>query len=114
MYKRGNSWYSDFVLRGQRYKKSWGSISKTVAKEKEEQMRTKILEGKYKQKGKKMYFETFAMKYIENARLNKKPGSARRNETSIKMLMPHFNGKLISSILVLRAELHVTAMYPTS
>jgi integrase len=97
MYKRGNSWYSDFVINGKRYKKSWGNISKTVAKEKEEKKRTKIREGKDKQKG-KMYFETFAKKYIENAKLNKKPSTARRNESSIKMLRPHFEGKLISSI----------------
>jgi integrase len=104
MYKRGNSWYSEFVLRGQRYKKSWGSISKTVAKEKEGRMRTDILEGKYKQNHKKMYFETFAEKYIENARLNKKPSSARRNESSINMLMPHFEGKLISAIIPFMVE----------
>ena len=97
MFKRGNSWYSEFVLRGQRYKRSWGPISKTIAKEKEEKMRTKIREGKDKQKG-KIYFETFAKKYIENAKLNKKPSAARRNESSIKMLMPHFEGKLISDI----------------
>ena len=37
-------------------------------------------------------------KYLENARLNKKSSSSRRNQTSINMLMPHFKGKLISSI----------------
>ena len=98
MYKRGKSWHSDFVLRGRRYRKSWGPISKTVAKEKEEKFRTKILEGKYSQKAKRILFETFSEKYIENAKLNKKPSSARRNESSINMLMPHFKGKLISSI----------------
>ena len=98
MYKRGKSWHSDFVLRGKRYRKSWGPISKTVAKEKEEKFRTEILEGKHAQKARRILFETFSEKYIENARLNKKPSSARRNESSINMLMPHFEGKLISSI----------------
>jgi integrase len=98
MYKRGNSWYSDFVIDGKRYKKSWGKISKTVAKEKEEKMKTDIREGNYDKKPKKKDFETFSKKYIENAILNKKPSSARRNETSIKMLMPHFKGKLLADI----------------
>jgi len=104
MYKRGKSWHSDFVLRNKRYRKSWGPISKTVAKEKEEKFRTEILEGKHAQKAKRILFETFSEKYIENAKLNKKPSSARRNESSINMLMPHFEGELISLIHPFKVE----------
>ncbi len=98
MYKRGDSWYSNFWLRGERYQKSWGDISKTVAKEREHKFKTEILEGKHRQKTKRILFEVFSEKYLESARLNKKPSSARRNEVSINMLMPHFKGKLIGSI----------------
>ena len=98
MYKRVNSWYSDFWHDGNRYRKSWGQISKKVAQEKEAKFKTEVYEGKHSQKSKRILFETFAEKYIENARLNKKPSSARRNETSIKMLMPHFKGKYIKNI----------------
>jgi hypothetical protein len=47
MYKRGDIWISDFWCNGDRYKKSWGAISKTVGKEKERKLRTEILEGKH-------------------------------------------------------------------
>jgi integrase len=98
MYKRGDSWYSEFWYNGERYKKSWGAISKTVAKEKDRQFRTEVKEGKYQLKAKRILFETFAEKYLEYARTNKKPKSAKRNETSRNMLLPYFKGKLIGSI----------------
>ena len=31
MYKRGDSWYSDFWYDGERYSKSHGEVSKTIA-----------------------------------------------------------------------------------
>jgi len=96
--KRGESWYSDFWHNGNRYRKSWGPISKKVAQEKEAKFRAEIFEGKHRQKSKRILFEVFSEKYLENARLNKKSSSSRRNQTSINMLMPHFKGKLISSI----------------
>jgi integrase len=104
VYKRGKQWYSDFYHEGRRYVKSWGAISKTVAGEKDGKYRTEVLEGKYDLKAKRILFETFAEKYLEAARVNKKPQAARRNETSIKMLKPHFKGKLISSISSFQAE----------
>jgi integrase len=98
MYKRNNSWHSDFTIQGRRYYKSWGPISKTVAIEKEQKFRTEIREGKHQQKIRKIFFENFSEKYLDHARLNKKPKSALRNETSINMLRPHFKGKLIQAI----------------
>ena len=104
MYQRGERWYSDFWYNGKRYTKSWGPISKTVAKEKERKFRTEVIEGKHNIKAKRVLFENFAEKYLEFARVNKKPSSAKRNEVSIKMLSPYFNGKLIDSIHAFMAE----------
>ena len=98
MYKRGDRWYSDFFHDGERFTRSWGAISKTVAKEKDRKFRTETLEGKHRLKSKKILFERFAEKYLEHARLNKKPKSATRNEVSINMLKPFFEGKLLNSI----------------
>jgi len=33
--KLGVSWYSDFFYKGKRYKKAWGRVPKTIAKEKD-------------------------------------------------------------------------------
>lgn len=104
MYQRHENWYSDFWFQGQRYTKSWGAITKTVAKEKDRKFRTEVKEGKHSQKLKPILFETFKEKYLAHARVNKKPKSATRNEVSIKMLMPHFKGNLISSIHPFQVE----------
>lgn len=104
MYQRNQIWYSDFWFQGQRYTKSWGDITKTVAKEKDRKFRTEVKEGKHAQKAKPILFETFAEKYLEHAQVNKKPKSAKRNEVSIKMLMPYFKSKLISSINPFQVE----------
>lgn len=103
MYKTNNSWYSDFWHEGKRHRKSWGPISKTMAKEKEGLWRADIRKGIIK-KSRKIRFETLAEKYEKFAELNKKPSTARRNKSSLNMLRPHFKGKLIGSINSWMAE----------
>jgi integrase len=98
MYRRANSWITEFHCNGTRYIKSWGDISKTVAKEKEEKFKTEVREGKHDQKSKKILFEKFSEKYLEAAKIDKKPKSSTRNEVSINSLMLHFEGKMIGSI----------------
>ncbi len=104
MYRRGNSWYSDFWYNGGRYTKAHGEVSKTFAKEEDRKFRTEVKEGKHQQKAKRILFETFAEKYLEHAKVNKKPNSSRRNGESITMLTPHFKGKLLTSIYSLDVE----------
>jgi len=98
VFQRGDSWYSDFWHDGKRYAKSWGAITKTVAKEKDRKFRTEILEGKHNLKSKNILFETFAEKYLEYARLNKKQKSAKRNQVSFNMLKSHFEGMKLKSV----------------
>ncbi len=98
MYKRANSWYSDFVHEGKRYTKAWGAISKTAAKEKDRKFRFEVHEGKHQLRARRITFDVFTEKYLEFAQLNKKPKSALRNSVSIDMLMPYFKGKLLKDI----------------
>lgn len=99
MYKRGNAFYSDFWHEGYRHRKSWGQISRSRAKEKEGKWKNDIRNGKHIQRRRKIRFETFADKYLDNhVRQKKKPSTIRRYETSIKMLKPHFNGRAIAAI----------------
>jgi len=98
LFLRGNNWITEFYHEGIRYRKSFGPISKTAAKEKERKFRTEVLEGEHNKKGRRVLFEIFAERYLTNARLNKKPSSVLRNEVSIKMLKIHFEGKLIGNI----------------
>ena len=105
MYLRGENWVTEFYYNGIRYKKSLGmGISKTVAKEREADYRKEVREGKHHVKARRIRFETFKEKYLDHARVNKKPSSAKRNEVSIGQLMPYFKGKLIGSIHPFQVE----------
>ena len=105
MYQRNGNWITEFYHDGIRYKKSLGmGISKTVAKEREADYRKEVREGKHRVKARRIRFEKFKDKYLDNARVNKKPKSAKRNEVSIGQLMPYFKGKLIGSIHPFQVE----------
>ena len=104
MHKRGDSWESDFWYDGKRYRKSWGEISKTTASEKDGRFKRAVKEGTYQARAKRIRFEEFAKRYMKHAELHKKPKSAKRNQTSIDMMMPHFKGKLIGHITSFMVE----------
>ncbi len=105
MYLRDGNWYTEFYHEGVRYKKALGmGISKTVAKEREVKFKQEVREGKHLQKARRITFEKFVEKYLDNARVNKRPKSAKRNEVSIKQLMPYFKGQLISTIHSFQVE----------
>lgn len=57
MYKRGNSWYSDFWFENERYTKSHGPVSKTVAKEKDKIFYNDVISGRYAKNQKNPEFE---------------------------------------------------------
>lgn len=98
MYKRNNAWVSDFWYDGQRYRKSWGTISKTLAMEKERRYRNEVAGGKHRIRARRIRFEKFAAKYLEYARTHKKPSSAKRDESAINMMAPFFRNRLLSDI----------------
>ena len=98
MYQRGDVFISDFWCNGIRYKKSWGAISKGVAKQKDRKYRTEVLEGKHDLKSKRILFETFAEKYLKFVGTENKPKTVRRKKVSLNMLSPHFAGKPLSSV----------------
>lgn len=106
MYKRGDRWYTEFVHEGRRYKKSFGAVSKSVAKERENKFKTEVHEGKHQATKRRIKFDTFAEKYIDAARINKKASSAKRNEAAIKVLGRKFDGMLLGDINAFHAEQH--------
>ena len=99
MYQRKGKWYSDFWWHGKRYVKSWGDISKTEATRKDRKHRTEVMEGNQALKAKRITFEKFSEKYIEYVQLNKRASTAKRYQSSLNNLKPHFKGKLIESIM---------------
>ncbi|NPU86384.1 MAG: tyrosine-type recombinase/integrase [Syntrophaceae bacterium] len=98
VYKRGKSWYVDFVYDGQRYKESVGPVNKTIAKEKLTLIREQVIRGKYKPKPLKVPFDKFSEQYLKFSKDNKKPSSSLRDESSMKHLSRYFSGKKLSEI----------------
>jgi len=98
MYKRGNSWVSDFYYEGERWKKSWGKVTKTRAKELDQKFQLNIREGRYPGKSKRINFKALAEKYLAVAEVNKRPSSYRRNKTSVDALLPRFGRRPVRKI----------------
>jgi len=111
MYKRGKSWVSDFWFEGVRYKKSWGKVSKTLAMQRERDYRSRIERGELlvTKSPRLMSFGDFAEEYLAYARVNKRPSSARRNESSINMLNPYFKRLPLKSIHPVQIEQYKSA-----
>lgn len=98
MYKRENSWVSDFFHEGKRYMRSWGKISKTAASEKDQKFQVEVREGKHQEKARRISFKALAEKYLAVAIVDKRPSSYRRNKTSVDALLPCFGRRPIRKI----------------
>ena len=98
MYQRDGKWYSDFWYEGNRYVKSWGKVSKTIAKEKERRFRNDIASGEYEANKKRILFEKFATLYLEHSKTVKRLSSYGRDKGAIKRLSSFFKGKYLSEI----------------
>src|ERR1035437_6306551 len=101
IYKRNDSWYYQFVVRGVRYNSAIGNVSKTVAQEYAEKLRLQILEGKLIERTKKAprfghydsnsnVFTDAAGEYLTYYKANRKPSSAVRTGTSLTALAEAF------------------------
>jgi integrase len=98
MYQRNGKWYSDFWYEGKRYTKSWGKISKTIAKEKERKFRNDIASGKYEAKRKNILFEQMVEQYLDYVRTNNRYKTYLSKITSTNALLTRFKGKSLSDI----------------
>jgi len=98
MYKRGDSWYSDFYFKGERYTESHGPVSKTVAKEKNRALRAKVASGDYiKAKNNPKFFEAID-EHLKKSKAENQDSTYERNLISASYLKDHFKDKRISSI----------------
>ncbi len=100
IYKRGKSWYYDFLYRSERYTGCIGVVSKTVAKEVLAKKKAEATEGRYTSPAKKPspLLEDFVKEYFEYYRVNHRPSSVKRHETSWNAISPMFAGKRLDEI----------------
>ena len=104
VYKRGKSWYLDVNFEGRRKRKKIpGARTKSDAQAALVATKTDILRGEFKFKSeKRILIEDLAKEYLEFAKVNKK--SWRRDQASLKKLIPFFKGKLITKICAREIE----------
>ena len=98
IWQRGNSWYIEITVKGQRYRECLGRVSKTFAKEMAAKRRTELIEGRLRPKAQDPLFEKFIDSYLAEVSINKAPKSHARDKTSAVHLKRFFNGKRISQI----------------
>jgi len=98
MYKRGESWYSDFWYRGERYTDSHGPVSKTTAKEKDGIFRADVAAGRYKKKKQNPTFSMAIDEHLKKSKAENQPSTYSRYVSNANYLKSHFKDRRIKSI----------------
>jgi integrase len=109
IYKRGDSWYFQFTVRGKRFQGAIGEVSKAVAREVAEKKRVEALEGKLVERAPKAplfghhdtntgKFTDGVGEYFEFYRENHKPRSGQRMHYALLPLCAEFGSKRLSEI----------------
>lgn len=98
MYKRNESWYSDFWYEGERYIKSHGPVSKTVAKEKDRDLKADVAAGRHKKKKDNPTFTKAIDEHLKKSAAENEDSSYKRNLSSASHLKAHFEKRRISAI----------------
>ncbi len=91
VYKKGNSWYIDYYLKGERKRQKIGP-SKKLALQVLEDVHVKIAKGEYLgvYEEKKIPFQEYAKEYLEYSKANKAVTSYKRDITSLTSLTAAF------------------------
>jgi len=99
--KRGKVWYFEFMYKGKRYYEKIGAVSKTVAKEIANEIRSKIIRGEYiPQKEKSITFKEAAENYLKwyINHSNARPRSKEEQKRKVEKLIQFFGNFRISEI----------------
>jgi site-specific recombinase XerD len=91
VYKKGNNWYIDYYLKGERKRQKIGP-SKKLALQVLEDVHVKIAKGEYLgvYEEKKISFQEYAKEYLEYSKANKAVTSYKRDITSLTSLTAVF------------------------
>jgi integrase len=100
IYRRGRSWYFDFVHAGERFSGCIGPVSKTAAKEELARKKTAVIEGKLNPGRIKRspLFKDFAEDFKKNKESEIRQSSLTRIEFSLKPLTEKFGLKRLNDI----------------
>lgn len=98
-YQRGNKWYVDYSLSGQRVRKAVGT-SRKMAELALKDIEVSIAKGEFLgvQEERRMMFDELCTEYLKFSQANKRPAVYRRDQGMIKNLLVAFKGTLIGNI----------------
>jgi len=109
--KRGSSFESRIMYQGRTYQKSWGAVSKTVAKEKDIQFKASILDGSYSElkaeqeaEKRRVTLAGFAPEYLEYYERQWRPTSYRRTRFLVANLIESLGDRYLDEIQALDVE----------
>ena len=97
--KRGRNWYFEFMYKGRRYYEKIGAVSKTVAKEIANEIRSRIIRGEYIPQ-KRVKFSEAVEAYLNwyKAKSLAREGSKREHERRVRLLEEFFGKYDLGSI----------------
>ncbi|RZB36330.1 MAG: hypothetical protein SRB2_02155 [Desulfobacteraceae bacterium Eth-SRB2] len=98
MYKRSDSWYSDFWYKNERYTESHGPVSKTVATEKDILFRAQVASGFYKKMKHDPPFYKAIDEHLKKSKAENQASTHKRYLICAGHLKNHYGKKRISSI----------------
>ena len=106
IYLRNESWYYDFVHKGQRYSGCIGKVSKTIAKEELTRKKAQVVEGRLNpaKAQKSPRFDAFAEEYLDWVKLNNKPLTHRNVGSRLKPLLAKLGTKKLNEITAWHME----------
>src|SRR5947209_18132351 len=99
LYQCGESWYDDFLYRGERYTGNIGPVSKTVAKEILAKKKAEAVEGRYELPSKKSSerLADFVEEYFAWYAVNRRPQSLRRQHVAWRAFESMFAAKRLDA-----------------
>jgi site-specific recombinase XerD len=100
LYKRGNTWWIDYYIDGQRVRENTNTTSKRRAEDMLAKIRTEVVEGRLNLQRVRSSpsFSDFSEKYLEYSLQNKKPSSHKRDCLSVKHLDAFFGKRTLRDI----------------
>ena len=105
--KRGNTWYFEFMYKYKRYYEKIGNVSKTVAKEIANEIRSQIIRGEYiPQREKRILFKEAAERYLEwyKTKSGARQRSVKIHEHRVRTLIEYFKGYHLKRISYFTVE----------
>jgi len=110
IYKRGKTWYIDYVYRGRRIRRSVGRSERIADLTlKDIEVRIAKEENLGVHANKKVLFSSFAETYLAFSEVNKSPRSYRRDVTSLRVnLVPYFGEGYLSDVTAHAVEIYKT------